>query len=286
MRDYFCGWYFKAQSKEKTLALIAAYHRSKNGASSSVQIITDDGAWNAVYPFEAFRKDKRGFRVSVGGNSFSREGLSLDIDRDGLRASGRLEFGEWTPLKYDVMGPFAFVPFMECRHSVLSMYHTVNGSITLNGEEYVFTDGKGYIEGDRGSSFPSVYSWTQALFDNGSLMLSVAEIPFGPFRFTGVIGAVLIGGREHRVATYLGARAKRIAGGELVIKQGSTLLTAKLIEKRAMDLAAPVKGEMTRTIRESASCRAAYRFEKKGAVLLDEETPRASFEYEYPDKAD
>ena len=282
MKEYFCGWYFKAQSKEKTLAVIAAYHRSKKGASSSVQIISDEGAWNVVYPFEAFEKAKHGFFVRIGPNRFSKEGMTLDIDRDGVRAEGRLGFGRWTPVKYDIMGPFALVPFMECRHSVLSMYHTVNGSITLNGAEYAFTDAEGYIEGDRGSSFPSVYSWTQTLFDNGSLMLSVADIPFGPFSFTGVIGAVYENGREHRIATYLGAKAKRIEDGELIVKQGKTVLTARLIEKRAMDLAAPVKGDMSRTIRESASCRAAYRFEKKGETLLDFTTDRASFEYEYP----
>jgi hypothetical protein len=230
----------------------------------------------------AFRKAGRGFSYRIGGNSFSRDGLELDVDRAGLRAKGRLEFGEWTPIKYDIMGPFALVPFMECRHSVLSMQHTVNGSITVNGEEYDFIDAKGYIEGDRGSSFPKVYSWTQALFDKGSLMLSVADIPFGAFHFTGIIGAAYIDGREHRIATYLGARAKRIGGGEIVVKQGGTLLTARLIEKRAMDLSAPVRGEMTRTIRESASCRAAYRLEKNGRILLDEETDSASFEYEYP----
>lgn len=283
MREYFCGWYFKMQSKEKTLAVIAAYHRSKDAASSSVQIITDGGAWNVDYPFEAFKKEKKGFWVRVDKNVFSREGLSLDIDRDGIKAKGGVSFGEWTPLKYDIMGPFALVPFMECRHSVLSMRHSVNGSITLNGEEYLFKDSVGYIEGDRGRSFPSVYSWTQSLFDDGSLMLSTADIPFGAIRFTGVIGAADVSGREYRIATYLGAKAKRIKDGELVIKQGGTELSAKLIEKRAMDLNAPVRGEMVRTIRESASCRAAYRLVKKGETVVDYTTEKASFEYEYPE---
>ena len=26
MRNYFCGWYFKMQSNEKTLAIIPSYH--------------------------------------------------------------------------------------------------------------------------------------------------------------------------------------------------------------------------------------------------------------------
>ncbi|MGN0479611.1 MAG: hypothetical protein ACI4GO_09275 [Hominenteromicrobium sp.] len=38
---------------------------------------------------------------------------------------------------------------------------------------------------------------------------------------------------------------------------------------------------MCRTIHESASCRAAYRFEKDGQVLFEFQSDRASFEFEY-----
>ena len=33
---------------------------------------------------------------------------------------------------------FAFVPFMECRHSVWSMRHAVRGTVDINGQEYSF----------------------------------------------------------------------------------------------------------------------------------------------------
>lgn len=56
---------------------------------------------------------------------------------------------------------------------------------------------------------------------------------------------------------------------------------AALLEKRAQALNAPVNGNMERQIHESASCRAAYRFEKNGQALLDFQTDRASFEFEY-----
>ena len=283
MRDYFCGWYFKSQSKEKTFAVIAAYHSSNKDAKCSLQFITDDGAWNVVYPFDAYKKEREGFSVKIGENAFSEKGLTLCVHEDGLDIDGKLVFGEWTPIKYDIMGPFALVPFMECRHSVLSMYHTVSGKITLNGEEYDFDDSVGYIEGDRGYSFPKVYSWTQCVFNGGSLMLSVADIPFGPFRFTGIIGVIYYNGKEYRIATYLGAKAEKISGGEIVVRQGKATFIAKLIEKHAMPLNAPVGGEMSRTIRESASCKASYKFEIKGETLFDFESDRASFEYEYPD---
>ena len=193
-----------------------------------------------------------------------------------------MRFGAFTPIKYDIMGPFRFVPFMECRHSVLSMYHTVDGVIEINGEKFVFDGDVGYIEGDRGHSFPKNYAWTQCFFDGGSLMLSVADIPFGPAHFTGIIGVIHSGGKERRIATYLGAKASKISDGEIVIKQRKTIFTAKLIEKHAHPLYAPVGGKMTRIIRESASCRAYYKLEEDGKTVLELESEKASFEYEYP----
>ena len=47
-----------------------------------------------------------------------------------------------------------FIPFMECRHSVWSMRHLVNGELSVNGKRYSFQNALGYWEGDRGSSFP------------------------------------------------------------------------------------------------------------------------------------
>lgn len=74
----------------------------------------------------------------------------------------------------------AFIPafhLMQCRHSVFSMGHRVDGQLTINGQVYHFQNDMGYIEGDCGSSFPERYIWTQCSFPNGSLMLSVADIP-------------------------------------------------------------------------------------------------------------
>lgn len=166
----------------------------------------------------------------------------------------------------------------------MSMRHRVNGSVCINGEEYLFENALGYIEGDRGRSFPKKYVWTQCFFDGGSLMLSAAEIPFAGLRFTGIICAILFHGKEYRIATYLGARPEKIADGEIVVRQGKYVFSAALVEKNAHPLRAPVNGNMCRTIHESASCRAAYRFEKDGQVLFEFQSDRASFEFEYGGK--
>lgn len=67
----------------------------------------------------------------------------------------------FTPLRSDIMGPFRFLPGMECSHGVISMGHSLEGKLDLNGKRIDFSGGTGYVETDRGRSFPSAYLWTQ-----------------------------------------------------------------------------------------------------------------------------
>lgn len=280
MKDYFCGWYIKCQGSFQTVAFIPAYHISDGVKTCSLQVITDDRSWYADYPIEQFHMDEKG--VTIGPNVFTKQGCKLDIRIPELTITGELSFGEFTPLAYDIMGPFKYVPFMQCRHSVFSMKHRVRGELWINGESWKLTVGECYIEGDRGRSFPREYLWTQCSNPWGSIMLSVADIPFCGFHFNGVICAIHYRGREYRLATYLGAKAVRIQNGEVIIRQGRKTLTVRRMQDRGKPLAAPVGGDMKRTIRESPSCRVFYHYQEKGKTVFKFISEVASFEYEYP----
>ncbi|HWQ51564.1 MAG TPA: hypothetical protein VN369_07155 [Terriglobales bacterium] len=169
---------------------------------------------------------------------------------------------------------------MECRHKVVSLRHGVAGSLMVEGREYDLSGGVGYIEGDRGRSIPRRYLWTQYLFEEGSLMLTMADVPLGRTVFTGIIGFVYMGGREIRLATYLGAKAQR-AGKSVLVRQGDLTFTAEMMGKPEKTLFAPLKGEMVRTVHEEPACTARYRLFRGGRTLLDLLTDKASFEYEY-----
>lgn len=279
MHDYFYGWYLKCQSGTQTLAVIPAVHSAGNRRACSVQVITEEDAWTVTFPAGCYRQ--KGRNIFIGQNRFGERGIRLSISTPRLSIRGKLIFGQLSPLKYDIMGLFALVPFMECRHSVQSMRHLVRGNVWVNGQKYSFRNAWGYWEGDRGRSFPREYVWTQCFFRGGSLMLSVADIPMAGFHFTGIIGAVLWRGKEYRIATYLGARAAQIRDGMVRVIQGGLELEARLLKASGRPLRAPAKGDMIRTIHESASCRAFYRFRKKGRTLFAFETDRASFESEY-----
>lgn len=278
-QNYFKGWYFKCSHENQTIAFIPAFHQNNYEKTASLQVITDDTAFHI--PFQSLQYRENPLTVKIGETAFSEKGIRLQIKNENFSANGILRFSNIFPIQYDIMGPFQFVPLMQCRHSVYSMQHQINGQITVNGRQYVFQNGIGYTEGDCGSSFPKEYIWTQCHFNHGSLMLSVADIPMFGFHFTGIISAILINGKEHRIATYLGAKVEHMDKDSITIKQGNYQLMARLLRKNPHPLAAPSHGLMNRTIHESASCKAYYRFSYKGKVLFEFVSDRASFEFEY-----
>lgn len=279
MHHSFYGWYLKCQSDTQTLAVIPAIHNTGNKRTCSIQVITDNAAWTVLFPADVFRRKKQ--NMFIAENRFGEKGIRLAIHTQQVTVRGKLAFGPLSPIKYDIMGPFAMVPFMECRHSVWSMRHSVRGNVRVNGQEYIFRDAWGYWEGDSGRSFPKKYIWTHCFFPGGALMLSVADIPLAGICFTGIIGVVRWQGKEYRIATYLGARVAGIQDKMVRVIQGSLELEVRLLEISGRPLKAPSKGDMARTIHESASCRAFYRLCKEGRTMFAFETDRASFEFEW-----
>ncbi len=300
MSDYFYGWYFRCQGKEGSFAVIPAVHLSSGKNSCSVQVITGSGSLYREFPIAKFRIDRKKGIMRIGDNLFSRRGICFDFEAilsegaghvvhmgDGrkpasskARVRGCLHFGGFSEPKYDIMGPFALIPGMECRHTVYSMRHTVDGELRINDEKVRFQNGLGYMEGDSGTSFPERYIWTQHFLPEGSIMVAAASIPLAGARFTGAIGLLFREGREYRFATYLGASVERLGDGELLIRQGRYRLHVRFLEPGGNVLKAPDSGRMTRRIRENIACRAEYRLTCGNKVLLHASTDRAAAEYD------
>lgn len=281
---YFEGWYLKHQAADGgVLALIPALHIDRRGRrSASLQVITDRESWWVEYPDGALQASEGVFQIWLDGNLFNRKGIWVDLEAGGLSLHGALRYGPFTPLGSDIMGPFRYLPGMECRHGVVSMGHALEGTLTLNGRALDFTGGTGYVESDRGRSFPGAYLWTQCAWREercSSLMLSIATIPVAGGQFTGCICAILHGGREYRLATYRGARVERWSGGGALIRQGEYRLAVELLEGEGRPLRAPVQGGMGRTIHESLDAVVRYRLWAGERLLLDHTGARAGFEY-------
>jgi len=274
MKQYFEGWYFKHQNKEKTVAIIPG----KSMEEAFIHVVTDEEAYFLSYPLDAYQKG--GGELIVGANTFSESGLSLNIDRPELRLEGAIKYGKLTPIDGDIMGPFRFFP-MECSHGIVSMQHDLVGTMTLNDEVYNFNCGVGYIESDSGTSFPSGYSWVHCndFEEECSIVVAVARIPFYGLKFWGCICVIHLNGKEYRLATYKGVRIIKNEPGLIEIKQGKYRVVIQVDSKGGHQLPAPRRGKMDHTIVEDLSCRATFKFTKGNQVLFEETSEKASYEY-------
>jgi hypothetical protein len=226
---YFEGWYFKLVDAggRQPYAIIPGVYLGAD-SHAFVQIL-DGRAGTAAYhrfPIESFYADRRDFCVSIAGSRFGTEGLSLNIAGDETSAKqvirGELRLGPFRrwPVRFHspgVMGPYSFVPFMECKHGILSLDHTVNGRLEVDGRETNFDGGRGYVEKDWGRAFPSGYVWTQSNhFERPgiSLTASVARIPWLTGSFRGFLVGFLIDGELHRFTTYNGTTIESLTRSE------------------------------------------------------------------------
>lgn len=261
LKNYFEGYYYKHQKDGQTIAFIPGINNNKE----FIQIITNDASYHIPY---------------IGNNHFSKNGISIDINYQNLKINGEIQYADLTPIKYDIMGIFKYLP-MECRHGVVSMYHNLTGFLIFCGKTLDFTHGIGYIEKDSGTSFPKSYLWIQcnAFEKPCSIMVSVADIPFMGFSFTGVICVVWHEGKEYRLATYLGVKILRCGQNGVTLQQGKYRLEVTVLGREGQKLFAPKHGEMTRVIKESNATKARFRFYESDKLVFDLQSDYASFEF-------
>ncbi len=298
-KGFFEGWYFKHQAGSRIIAFIPSFNTDASGKSRVlIQIITNDNSHTVSYPLGDLRIDRKNSIIRVGNNVFSKKGMIVDIDTGELKVKGILRYGKMTPIGYTIMGIFQYFPGMECKHEIISMYHKVYGNLTYNGKLYRFSPGTGYMEKDRGYSFPESYFWIQCNYfpgDKCSVFISIADIPYHGIRFQGCICALRYHNREYRLATYLGVKIIKYSRTELCLKQGSYLLNVKLFEERpskikeenslkegrafSHKLFAPVLGDMTRTIKEQHFTTGRFILYHKGKTVFDLFSREVSYEY-------
>lgn len=285
----FEGYYIKCTNKKSSIAFILSRHISKKEKSSFIQIITDDNSYITNFHYNSYTFKKKPFLVRIDENILSSDGITLKIEKTDLVVNGNLKFGEFTPIKYNAMGAFKFLPLMECKHTIVSMNHAVSGQLLVNGQIYEFNNDRGYLEGDCGRSFPKKYFWTQCnKFDNQeniSIFASCAIIPYLGIHFTGSICIINYNGREYRLATYLGGCVKSFTKNRLIIKQGfgnrRKVLEIEVLhaEKNKRKLLAPMQGKMSRFIKETIATAVRYKLTLGASTLFDVISSYAAFEY-------
>lgn len=292
---YFEGWYFKQVSKdnEHVLSFIPGVSLTKTDKHAFIQVI--DGisgqTWNIKYPLSEFSYSKNEFLVNVGKSEFSDKGIRLNIVTDSVKIKGEVIFADLVKypsklLSPGIMGWYSFVPFMECKHGIGSVLHSLNGSLTINNSEINFKKGTGYIEKDWGTSFPESWIWLHCntfTQSGSSFTFSVAKIPWLGSFFIGHICFLYFERKFYLFATYNGSKITKLTFKnpllEIEIKNKTHTIKVKAIQNRSGELKAPVTGEMNRIIKESVDSTIEVELlDKENKIIFSDKGTRAGLE--------
>jgi len=274
--NYFEGWYFKHVSSDlnNVLSIIPGISKNKQDSHAFIQVIllfknngklTLKSHYFKFLPKE-FEFIESPFSLIINRNIFSRKGIKLNLIDDEYTIEGSISYSDFADIRRNILSPnamgfFAYMPFMECYHDIISMNHDLTGNISINNLNLDFNNGKGYIEKDCGISFPKEYIWLQSNhFDgsNASIMFSLAHIPFLGTAVQGFICNLAVDGKEYRFATYNKSKIIKTIYGEgflefIIIRGNYKLVINAGISQDIGLLRAPANGLMNVPIKEGLS---------------------------------
>ena len=277
-KRFFEGWYYKviSENQKHAFAIIPGISMDKNGQKQAFIQVLDGKNLKATYhkfDVKEFEPTQKKHELKIQNNFFSENKLILDLPH----IKGELLFENLTPWSNSffspgIMGPFSFIPFMDCYHAILSMNHNIKGQLSLNGENLFFDKGKGYMEKDWGHSFPEGYIWMQSnhFSQKGtSVKASIAKIPLLKSSFIGHIAGILFNGQLIEFTTYNRTKLTtcKVSQKNVQIEMENPMYVLKINaqRERTTSLAAPILGLMSGRIEESLNA-------KIHIILLDKKT--------------
>lgn len=286
---FFEGWYFKLVSADQQhrYAIIAGVILSGE-PHAFVQVLNgvNGKASYFEFPLQSFQAAPKAFDIHIERNHFTAQSMVLDIATDTGSIQGVLSFDgsrPW-PVRWSspgIMGWFAWIPFMECYHGIVSFDHAISGTLRIDDEPVDFTGGRGYIEKDWGQSFPEAYIWFQSNhFDSPSACVtaSVAIIPSFGTTFPGFIVGLWLDGKLYRFATYTGAKIEKLTVSDTEVSWALSDRQYRL-EMRARRatgglLKGPSKLDMGKRIDETLQASVDVRLTTHAGQLIFESTGR------------
>jgi len=296
-KKYFEGWYYKFVSKDlqHSLALIPGISLNQKDSHCFIQIFYTNAQKQMHteyirYQTHDFDVIQQPFTLKINNHIFDENHIEVNINNDKIKINGKLEIKGLNKINKSfispsIMGPFAYLRFMECHHGVVSMSHEIKGQMTINQVKIDFSGGKGYIEKDWGRSFPQSYVWMQSNhFSNQQLsfMFSEASIPFLGFEFKGLLVILMDGQNEYRFTTYNFSKIieRDIRKHEVFyqVKKGKYMIEIQAKNKETIGLAAPKNGVMDQVIKEGLTGSIDIKLYKNNILILEDTGHQAGIE--------
>jgi tocopherol cyclase len=294
-KNYFEGWYFKHVSNDLKFvwSFIPGISLTKNDPHAFIQVIngvTGETEY-IIYDLDEFTWQKKNLYLKIGNSVFTGKYIDLNIQNEKLRITGRITYSNnitypGSMFSPGIMGWYSFIPFMECKHGIVSVNHDLNGSMTINENEIDFNNGKGYIEKDWGTSFPEAWLWVQANnFNdhNSSFSFSVAKIPWLGKFFIGFIAFLYYNKRFFLFSTYNKSVITEINHSspkiDFIMQNNDDRLVVSILKSTFGELRAPVSGNMSRRIKESIDSEVILSlFDKHNNLIYNDSSKRAGLE--------
>jgi len=292
--NYYEGWYNKVVDKNTkysyTFIPTIAINRKSKSSQAFIQILNGQTGRmhyirHQLKKFESLSNTE--FAIRIDKCYFSTKGFILDIDRDDMKIKGNIKYSNpilWQRsfLQPNVMGILNYIPLLETYHGIVSMNHTLTGSLDINDIIIDFTNGKGYVEKDWGSSFPEGYIWAQTNHFSEpelSMVLSVALVPLFGLKIKGFFCVIWHKGTFYKFTTYTNARVRFLEISEEIIRlliEDRRYFADITIDKsniKFTKLRAPKLGDMSFDIIETLNSRIkVHLYDKRNHKVILEDT--------------
>lgn len=277
---FFEGWYIKIVDREelyKFAFIIGVFIHPDEGKSHAfIQTLNGNTLESTyhTYPLEAFFAADNELDVCIGNTHLRRDCLSLNIIDGDTTIRGHLTFHDLSKLPKSWFSPGAMGPgswiTLECNHGIVSLDHRIQGILEVNGKLIDFGEGRGYMEKDWGTRFPSGYVWQQSNHfsqPRTSLTYALGCVPVLGVPIIGFGVTLLHQGHIYTFALY---NLSRIEVFEItkshvytVLKRGSYVLEIKTERHCGGLLIGPQLGSMSLPVNETIDTIMDVRLTKK-----------------------
>jgi tocopherol cyclase len=291
---YYEGWYNKIVDKKGKIiyAIIPtlAINKKTNSSHAFIQILDGNTGDTDYIKYDLHQFEnlaKYDYDIRIDNNFFSSKGFTLNINQNKTNIKGVIEYNRPVPwpktfFQPGVMGIMSYLPFLETYHGIISMNHSIKGSIDFNGKIVNFDGGKGYLEKDWGKSFPRAYIWAQTNhFSNPELsfILSIAKVPLINIEINGFLCVIWYKGTFYKFTTYTNAKIRlfEINSDRIKIniedRKFSLFIVISMKNIRFSKLKAPHSGIMSKNIIETMNSNIRIKlYDKRNKIIILDDT--------------
>lgn len=255
--DSFEGWYVRVHDTSCSFAVIFGISHTKDDPHAFIQTldtITKQTQY-VRYTLKQVRICPYPFQLCIADSTLDASGMRLALMNCPIEMVGCMKFSQLQKLPRSIysptiMGPLSYRKELECVHTICSMHHHVSGDLQIQNRRFSL-HGDGYMEKDRGTSFPKHYIWLQSNVcqeEQASFFLALANVPIRSISFQGIISCLQLSNKLYRFASYYGAITKVVKRSEhaymIIVYQGWDRLYIKVRQGKRYELKAPKNGRM------------------------------------------